>query len=196
MQCITRRTGKRLDAIALASLLAFGLAACGGSTKTVTARQPSTGQTTAGAAPTRSSSTPASQPTGSSSRTTKAQAAKTYLADVAPANAAIDKMESQFKAATSSTTAGQLAAEAQPVETDLAHVDGELSSLATAYPAAASDLKALISADAVVIEDLAGIRSLTNDDAKGAFDQLNQDLGKLSGAVAVVRGDLGLPQKS
>jgi hypothetical protein len=66
--------------------------------------------------------------------------------------------------------------------------------LASDYPAAVSDVKGLIAADAALIQDLASPSSLTTSNVQQWQQSIQGDVSKLSGAVA--RGDLGLPQKS
>lgn len=77
---------------------------------------------------------------------TKQQAGQAYLAAVAPANAAGAALAGKMRAYTDSTPGSQISAEARPVERRLTELNPKLLGIATAYPPAAADLKALVTA--------------------------------------------------
>jgi hypothetical protein len=164
--------------VALSSLAIVG---CGSSqTKTVTAA----------AAPlaTSSSATSSSSSTTTSSTSqamTQAVAGKAYQRDVAPANKALDKFQSEVSG---SPTNSQIAQASKPAVTAISTANGSLLTLAQRYPAAATDIKSLVTADTALSGDLQVPQDLTGN-------QLTQDLSKVNAAVSIVHSDLGLPQR-
>jgi hypothetical protein len=140
-----------------------------------------------------------SQTTTVASRTTPAvtmtrqQAARAYLAAVAPANAAGAALAGRMRAYTDSTPGSQISAEGRPVQRRLTELNGKLLRLATAYPPAATDLKALVSAYNPVIRDLRSATAQNSVNASSWLRRLATDLTKSQTAAATVRSDLGLP---
>jgi hypothetical protein len=171
---------RKLTLIPAAAVCAAALAACGGSshtTTTVTTPTPAPVATTVAAKPT---------PDGMS----RAQASRAYLAAIAPANAALDAFKTKVKAMSASDTdwasAVQPSATAAAAAYNAANV--KLAHLAQSYPAAAADLKALITADGPMTGDLSNV--VDSEDWVGA---LARDARTSSGAAQIVRADLGLP---
>jgi hypothetical protein len=123
---------------------------------------------------------------------TKQQAGQAYLTAVAPANAAAAALAGQMRAYTNSTPGSRISAAARPVERRLTELNGKLLGIATEYPPAAADLKALVAAYDPVIRDLrsAGARNSVN--ASSWLQRLASDLTKTRTAAAIVRSDLGL----
>jgi hypothetical protein len=124
---------------------------------------------------------------------TKQQAGQAYLAAVAPANAAGAALAGKMRAYTDSTPGSQIAAEARPLERRLTALNGKLLGIATAYPAAAGDLKALVVAYNPVIRDLRSASAQNSVNGSSWLQRLASDLTKTQTAVALVRSDLGLP---
>jgi hypothetical protein len=124
---------------------------------------------------------------------TKQQAGQAYLAAVAPANAAGAALAGKMRAYTDSTPGSQISAEARPVERRLTELNGKLLGIATAYPPAAADLKALATAYNPVIRDLGRVTAQSSVDASSWLQRLASDLTKTQTAAAIVRSDLGLP---
>jgi hypothetical protein len=179
---------KKIGAVAAVGIATTALAACGSATKTVT-------QTTA--APSASATTPTAQGTTATSATpttTKGQAGKEYLAAIGPVNAVGAKFIQGANNWTDSTTDTQAEKAAQPLMQSLTNLRGQLLSLANSYPPASTDIKALVTAYAPVIGDLASLGSQTGFSAGDWGQQFASDLSKSHAASAIVRSDLGLPQ--
>jgi hypothetical protein len=124
---------------------------------------------------------------------TKQQAGQAYLAAVAPANAAGAALAGKMRGYTDSTPGSQISAEARPLERRLTALNGKLRGIATAYPPAANDLKALIAAYNPVIRDLRSAGAQNSVNGSSWLQRLASDLAKTQTAVALVRSDLGLP---
>jgi hypothetical protein len=124
---------------------------------------------------------------------TKQQAAQAYLAAVAPANAAGAALAGKIRAYTDSTLGSQISAEARSVERQLTELNGKLLGIATAYPPAGADLKALLTAYNPVIRDLRSAPTQNSVNALSWLQRLATDLTKTQTAAAKVRSDLGLP---
>jgi hypothetical protein len=170
---------KRIGCLLTAVTVALSIAACGSSqTKTVI-------ETATGAGTSVRNITAASSTTASTAMT-KAQAAKLYLTDVAQANAALKKLESEV---TRSTPEAQGQTDAKPVVTAYQTADEKLLDLAQQYPPAATDIKAMVTDDSAVVADYQDIAAPTNQ-------QADQDIAKDQAAVNIVRSDLGLPQRT
>src|ERR1700722_9375246 len=166
-----------------ATAFALALVGCGGSAKKPTQTVPAKNilQTTTVA----SRTTPVVT-------MTQQQAAHAYLVAVASTNAAGAALAGKIRAYTDSTPGSQISAEARPFERRLTELNGKLVGIATAYPPAAADLKALITAYSPVIHDL---RSATAHNSVNAsfLQRLASDLTETKTAAAMVRSDLGLP---
>jgi hypothetical protein len=124
---------------------------------------------------------------------TKQQAGRAYLAAVAPANEAGATLARKMRAYTDSTPGSQISAEARPLERRLTELGGKLLGIATAYPPAAADLKALVTAYNPVIRDLRSAAAQNSVKASSWLRRLASDLTKTQMAAAVVRSYLGLP---
>jgi hypothetical protein len=171
-----------------ASAFSLALVGCGGSPKkpTQTAPAKSILQTT----------TVASRPTPAVTMTQQ-QAGQAYLAAVAPTNAAGAALAGKMRAYTDSTPGSQISAEARPLERRLTELNGKLLGIATAYPPAAADLKALATAYNPVIHDLRSASAQNSVNGSSWLQRLASDLTKTQTAAAIVRSDLGLsPAKS
>jgi hypothetical protein len=168
----------------VASAFSLVLVGCGGSPKkpTQTASAKNILQTTTAA----SRTTPAVT-------MTKQQAGQAYLAAVAPANAAGAALAGKMRGYTDSTPGSQISAEARPFERRLTDLNGKLLGIATAYPPAAADLKALVTAYNPVIRDLRSATAHNSVSASSWLRPLASDLTKTQTAAAIVRSDLGLP---
>jgi len=103
-----------------------------------------------------------------------------------------------MKAATWTGSTGDAAAErdAQPFVQALTNLRTGLLALANSYPPVATDIKALVTAYAPAIGDLKSLGSLSAFDASSWVQQFESDASKTDAAIAIVRSDLGLPQKS
>ena len=140
-----------------------------------------------------------SQTTTAASRTspavtmTKQQAGQAYLAAVLPANAAGAALARKIRAYTNSTPGSRISAAARPLERRLTELNGKLLGIATAYPPAAADLKALVAAYTPVIRDLRGAATQSSVNAPSWLQGLADDLTKTQKAATTVRSDLGLP---
>lgn len=172
---------RTIAATGVVVLVAVSIAACGSSssaTKTIVEKGASTSATHV-----HTSSTDAAM--------TKAQAAKTYLADVKAANAA----DTTFGArAGNSTSAKQLGKLGAPLAQVFQATDSKLLALAQAYPPASADLKAQVNADAAVIADLQTLGTINALNESSAVQQFTTDGDKLDASSDIVRSDLGLPQ--
>lgn len=167
-----------------ATAVSLALVGCGGSAKNAaqTAPAKNISQTT----------TVASQTTPAVTMT-KQQAGRAYLAAVAPANAAGAALAGKMRAYTDSTPGAQISTEARPFERRLTELNGKLVGIATTYPPAAADLKALVTAYNPVIRDLGSATAQNSIKASSWLRRLAGDLTKTQSAAAIVRSDLGLP---
>ena len=163
--------------MAIAAGAAIALVGCGGTTKTVTQTAPAT-QTTQ---------------TAPTTAMTRAQAGQAYVSAVAAVNAAGNAFNAKTQSYTDSTTGDQVTADAQPFIHALTALNAKLLSIANAYPPAAADLKALVTAYNPVIGDLQSASATNAFNASSWAQQLVADLSKTKAAVAIVRSDLGLP---
>jgi hypothetical protein len=167
-----------------ASAFSLALVGCGGSPKQAAQTAPAKN---------------ALQTTTVASRTTpgvtmtKQQAGQAYLAAIAPANAAGAALAGKMRAYTDSTPGSQISAEARPFERRLTELNGKLLGIAMAYPPAAADLKALVTAYNPVIRDLGSATAQNSVNASAWLRRLAGDLTKTQAAAARVRSDLGLP---
>lgn len=150
--------------------MAVSVVGCGAQTKTVTQNAPAT-QTQASTTQTRTTAA-----------MTKAQAAKVFLADVAPTQVAAHKLNREL---TASTTDAQLQRFGKPYIQAMQAANAKLLDLAQEYPAAATDLKALVNADTGEISDLQAPSSIN-------AHQLVSDINATHSASEIVRSDLGL----
>ena len=168
-----------------ASALSLALGGCGGSPKkpTQTAPAKNISQTTTVASRTTSAVT-----------MTKRQAAQAYLAAVAPANAAGAALAGKMRAYTEATPGSEISAEARHVERRLSELNAKLLGIATAYPPAAADLKALVSAYNPVIRDLRSATAQNSVNASSWLQRLATDPTKTQTAAVIVRSDLALPR--
>ena len=167
-----------------ASAFSLALVGCGGSPKKPTQTGPAKNilQTTTVA----SRTTPAV-------RMTKQQAGQAYLAAVAPTNAAGAALAGKMRASTDSTPGSQISVQARPFERRLTELNGKLLGIATAYPPASADLKAMVTAYNPVIHDLRSAAARNSVNASSWLQRLASDLTKTQTAAAIVRSDLGLP---
>ena len=128
-----------------ASACALALVGCAGSSNQATESAPAKN---------------VSQTTSVASRTTPAvtitrhQAGQAYLAAVALPNAAGAVLAGKLRTYTDSASGSRISAVARPFERRLTKLNGKLLGIASAYPPAAADLKALITAYNPVIHDL------------------------------------------
>jgi hypothetical protein len=169
----------RIFATFVAILGAVAIAACG-STSTTTKTK------TVAAAPLSSSTSISSTSRGVS----KAQAAKAYLADVAPANSAGDAFK---KSINNNSTGPQIAQAARPLISAYNAANNKLDQLAQLYPPAGTDLKALVNSDSHVVADLSDASTVTSTNSGSWIQQLTTDLTSTKSDANIVRSDLGLP---
>lgn len=166
-----------------ASAFSLALVGCGGSPKK---------PTQAPAKNVLQTSTVASRTTPAV-RMTKQQAGQAYLAAVAPTNTAGAALAGKIRADTDSTPGSQISAQARPFERRLTELNGKLLGIGTAYPAAAGDLKALVTSYSPVIHDLRSAAAQNSVNASSWLQRLARDLTKTQTAASTVRSDLGLP---
>ncbi|HJS93164.1 MAG TPA: hypothetical protein VJ741_02800 [Solirubrobacteraceae bacterium] len=163
------------DVIGIGAIaFSVALAGCGGSAK-------------------NSRTTTAASRTSPAVTMTKQQAGQAYLAAVLPANAAGAALARKIRAYTNSTPGSRISAAARPLERRLTELNGKLLGIATAYPPAAADLKALVAAYTPVIRDLRGAATQSSVNAPSWLQGLADDLTKTQKAATTVRSDLGLP---
>jgi hypothetical protein len=167
-----------------ATALALALVGCGGSAQKPTQTAPA--KNTVHATTVTSRTTPAVT-------MTQQQAGQAYLAAVAPTNAAGAALAGKMRAYTDSTPSSEISAEARPLQRRLTELNGKLLGIATAYPPAAADLKALVTAYNPVVHDLRSATGQNSVNALSWLHQLASDLTKTRTAAAMVRADLGLP---
>ena len=165
-----------------ASAFSLALVGCGGSPKKPTQTAPATNTMET----TTVSSTPAVT-------MTRHQAGQAYLAAVAPTNAAGAALAEKMRAYTDSTPGSQISTQARPFERRLTELNDKLLGIASAYPPAAADLKALVTAYNPVIRDLRSATAQNSVNASSWLQRLAGDLTNTQSAAATVRSDLGLP---
>jgi len=121
-----------------------------------------------------------------------AAAGSAYLADVAPANAALTTFGARAEAWTDSTTNAQAEADAQPAIAALQTLDTALTN--AQWPASSTtDVHTLIGDIGAPTGDLRGLSTISLLSDSSWLATLKRDLASLSTAVALVRHDLGLP---
>ena len=169
--------------VVLAVLVAVAVAGCG------------TSGNASSSAPAVSSSEQAVTSSTSSAPTSisKAQAGQTYLADIGPANAALNALVAHAHTWTDATTSTQAAADVQPVTPALDKLRNQLLSLAQQYPAAASDIKSLVTAYTPLEGDLQLLATVNAFSVSSWLQQFARDASNTKAAAAIVRSDLGLP---
>jgi len=113
----------------------------------------------AGCGGSSSSSTSASG-TAATDTMTKEQAAHTYLAAVATPNEVLRTFLAKANGWTDSTPPTQAAADAKPLIDAITTLRTKLQALATAFPPAATDPKAVITAQALLPGDLASLEAV------------------------------------
>jgi len=179
-----------------APVLALALVGCSGSktaattsvSQTVTAPSPST----APQAPSPSTAAPApTSPAGISQQAAAAQ----YEQLVAPANAAIDTMNTALANVPASATGPDVAKITDPAA---AAIDAVCQALLRAqWPSnTTADIKALVTADEVIVGDLSGVSSQNAFSISTWGTQFDTDAGKSHAASSIVRADLGLAAAS
>lgn len=135
-------------------------------------------------------------PTASTSTTiSTATAASAYLADVAPANAALTAFSGATSRWNSSTTNAQGEMDAQPVIAALQNLDTALTSYQWPTDAVA-DVHTMIGDNGALIGDLQSIANLTLVNDSGWLSTLQRDAAADHSAVNLVRHDLGLPPQT
>ena len=72
----------------------------------------------------------------------------------------------------------------------------KLLEIAQKYPAAANDLKALVTAFSALQGDLENLTTVNTFNASSWVQGFTKDAAALNAAVAIVRSDLGLPPVS
>jgi hypothetical protein len=143
------------------------LAACSGSSRTTTPVRPS--------AP--------------SSTTTPGGFTALYADAVAPADAAIARFNSQASAFTNSASVSDLARITKPLADTLDRVDTHL--LAIAWPPKLTpDIRAVVTADAVVISDLRSVSRQSGRTISTLKQRFSGDLSNLATKVSVVVNEL------
>jgi hypothetical protein len=166
-----------------ASACSLALVGCGGSSSQTTESAP---------AKTVSQTTTVASRTTPAVTITRHQAGQAYLAAVAPTNAAGAALAGKLRAYTDSTSGSRISAVAAPFERRLTELNGKLLGIASAYPPAAADLRALITAYNPVIHDLRSASGRSSLKESSWLPRLASDLTKTRGAAAIVRSDLGL----
>jgi hypothetical protein len=146
----------------------------------------------AGCGGSSSSSTSASRTT-TTGTITKEQAAHTYLAAVATPNEVLRTFLARANRWTDSTPPTQTAADAKPLIDTITALRTKLQELAAAFPAAATDLKAVITAQALLRGDLASLEAVNALNASSFAQTVTRDARALRAATAIVRSHLGLP---
>jgi hypothetical protein len=124
---------------------------------------------------------------------TREQAAHTYLAAVATPNEVLRAFLAKANGWTDSTPSTQTAADAKPLIDAITTLRTKLQALAAAFPAAATDLKAVVTAQALLQGDLASLAAVNALNASSFAQTVTRDAGALRAATAIVRSDLGLP---
>jgi hypothetical protein len=175
---------RRPAALAALALAATAIAGCGSSSAAPAVTQAAATQATA----TSSAAT--------SSTIGKAQAARAYLAAVAPFKAADRTFAAEWKRAPDSASAATLAKIGAPLAQALTNMRQGLLQVAGSYPPAAADIKALVTASAPVIGDLDNEGTQTGLSVIAWDQQVVSDTNAMAAAAAIVRSDLGLPAKT
>ena len=149
------------------------------------------------AQPVKSAPTPTTQTVPQAM--TKAQAARTYSADIAQPNAVLNSLKAKMNADWANQTPAQDATDAQPLVAAITTLRPKLLNLAQQYPAVAVDLKADVSAQAQLQADLVSLGSLDATDLSGQqawVQQFAKDASGANAAGSIVRSDLGLGSSS
>jgi hypothetical protein len=124
---------------------------------------------------------------------TKRQAAHTYLAAVATPNEVLRTFLAKANSWTDSTSSTQAAADARPLIDAITTLRTKLQALAAAFPEAATDLKAVVAAQAVLQGDLASLAAVNALNASSFAQTVTRDARALRAATAILRSHLGLP---
>lgn len=136
------------------------------------------------------SSTPAAAPASSSSPT--ADVGALYLAAVAPANAAGDVFRAKIN---DQSTQAEVVAAAAPLADAYVAMDERLARIPFTGQAA-TDVRALVTADGQLIGDLRAIGQQTAFSLAAFQAQFGRDVAAVGSAVTLIRADLGLPAAS
>jgi hypothetical protein len=140
-----------------------------------------------------SSSSTSTSVTATTGTMTKEQAAHTYLAAVATPNEVLRTFLAKANGWTDSTPSTQTAADAKPLIEAITTLRTKLLALAAAFPAAATDLKAVVTAQALLQGDLASLAAVNALNPSSFAQTVVRDARALRAATAIVRSDLGLP---
>jgi hypothetical protein len=124
---------------------------------------------------------------------TTERAAHTYLAAVATPNEVLRTFLATANRWTDSTPSTQAAADAKPLIEAITTLRTKLQALAAAFPAAATDLKAVVTAQALLQGDLASLAAVNALNASSFAQTVSRDARALRAATAIVRSHLGLP---
>ena len=124
---------------------------------------------------------------------TKEQAAHTYLAAVATPNEVLRRFLANANGWTDSTPSTRAAADAKPLIDAITTLRTKLQALAAAFPAAATDLKAVVIAQALLQGDLGSLAAVEALNASSLAQTVTRDVRALRAATAIVRSHLGLP---
>jgi hypothetical protein len=124
---------------------------------------------------------------------TKRQAAHTYLAAVATPNEVLRTFLAKANSWTDSTSSTQAAADARPLIDAITTLRTKLQALAAAFPAAATDLKAVVTAQALLQGDLTSLEAVNALNASSFAQTVTRDARALRAATTIVRSHLGLP---
>jgi hypothetical protein len=146
----------------------------------------------AGCGGSSSSSTSASG-TATTGTMTKEQAAHTYLAAVAAPNEVLRTFLAKANRWTGLTPSTEAAADAKPLIDAITTLRTKLQVLAAAFPAAATDLKAVVTAQALLQGDLSSLEAVNALNASSFAQTITRDARALRAATVIVRLHLGLP---
>jgi hypothetical protein len=124
---------------------------------------------------------------------TKEQAAHNYLAAVATPNDVLRRFLATANRWTDSTPSTQAAADAKPLAEVITTLRMKLEALAAAFPAAATDLQAVVTAQALLQGDLASLAAVNALNASSFAQTVTKDARALRAATSIVRSHLGLP---
>jgi hypothetical protein len=124
---------------------------------------------------------------------TKEQAAHAYLAAVATPNGVLRTFLAKANGWTDSTPSTQAAADAKPLIDAITTLRTKLQALAATFPAAATDLQAVVTAQAVLQGDLTSLAAVNALNASSFAQTVARDARALRAATAIVRSRLGLP---
>jgi hypothetical protein len=151
------------------------------------------------------SSTPASG-TATTGTMTKEQAAHTYLAAVATPNEVLRTLLAKANGWTDSLRMGwfrwcsrnrrhppRRLPDAKPLIDAITTLRTKLQALAEAFPAAATDLKAVVTAQALLQGDLTSLEAVNALTASSFAQTVTRDARALRAATAILRSHLGLP---